>query len=97
MSSPPGYNCSTVTYNVTTCGYPAQLDKNMSRVYCTQGTLNPFNGCLPKEDPAGVISSNLDASAGQSGSPIWQVDSAGYSWIRAIHNSEGPGHRTLVK
>lgn len=42
---------------MTSAGYPSDLDPTMTRMYATSGTLNPFSGCLAKNDVAGVVSS----------------------------------------
>ncbi|KAL4425886.1 hypothetical protein ABPG75_009902 [Micractinium tetrahymenae] len=91
-----GYTCESQTYAVTSAGYPADLDSTMTHMYATAGTLDPFSGCLAESDPAGVVSSDLDAAVGQSGSPIWENTSEGY-FVRATHNADGPWHRTIVK
>jgi len=49
--------------------------------------------CSPCATRSGYITSNIEAAGGQSGSAIW--DNKNY--VRAIHVTSGPGHRTINK
>lgn len=87
------YSCRSLALQVSSAGYPADRDETMSRLFGTHGTLDPFSGCLDNGDVHGVVSSNLDTAGGQSGSSIWDSN----NHVRAIHVSNAPSHRTIVR
>ncbi len=88
-----GYSCEEREYTVDTAGYPGDLPGAPFNMYGTQGTLAAFSGCEASL-ASNVISSDLDTSAGQSGSGIWDDEYV----IRAVHVAgRGPLHRAVTR
>ncbi|GAB4816324.1 hypothetical protein N2152v2_003370 [Parachlorella kessleri] len=77
-------------YSVTSGGYPG--DKAFGTMWKTSGKLDAFSGADSGIDDGwnGVVSSDLDAAPGQSGSNVWDSGNR----VRALVNSGGDDGRT---